>query len=351
MLGALRTGALQPVDLTFDLGRDLLRHPGVGEPLAIGGDHVVAALAELLLDGLELLAEDELALVLLHPLGHLGADPVLEVGLTERLLGPGDDERQPLLDIERLQDLELLGQGEVGRVPGEIGQVPGGAGFAEELDGTAGSADLEQALDQRAILARQLDHCLGGILVVRSGIDLDPERSADVRLPGAETRAVLPGEDRDLGSGGQLARFLHARDRADAAELPLNARDQQDEAVALVGRLDRGTLGLPLNRDGHGHVGQDDDLVKRQDGEKLGAVLGHGDICTRPPGFHTSATAPRPIDGPVARAPLIRRSLSPEPGRRSPGPGRCGAAPAPGPPAPGGAPRSAPRSVPLPPAP
>jgi len=92
MLRALLAGALQPVELVLHLGRHLLRHAGVSEPLAIGGDDVVAALAQLLLDGLELLAQDELALVLLHPLGHLGADAVLEIGLAERLLGPGDDE-------------------------------------------------------------------------------------------------------------------------------------------------------------------------------------------------------------------------------------------------------------------
>ena len=288
VLGALLTGALQPVDLVLHLGRHLLRHAGVGEPLAIGGDHVVPSLAQLLLDGLELLAQDELALVLLHPLGHLGADAVLEIGLAERLLRPRNDEGQPLLDIERLQDLQLLGQAEVGGVPGKIGQVSGRSGFAEELDGSAGAPDLQQALDQRAIFARQFDHCLGGVLVVRSGIDLHPERAAHVRLPRAEAGAVLPGEDRDLGAGGQLSRLLHARDSADASELALDAGDQEDEAVALVGRLDRGTLGLPLDRDGHGHVRQDDDLVKRKDRKKLGAVLGHGDICTRSQRSHTS---------------------------------------------------------------
>lgn len=165
--------------------------------------------------------------------------------------------------------------------------MPGGAGLAEKLDGSAGAPDLQQALHQRAILARQFDHCLGGILVVRGGVDLHPERPAHIRLPRAETSAVLAGEDRDLGSGRQLAQLLHPRDGSDAAELALDAGDEEDEAIALAGRLDGGTLGLALDRDGHGHVRQDDDLVKRKDRKKLGAVLGHGGICTRWRRSHT----------------------------------------------------------------
>src|SRR5215211_6325733 len=64
VLGALLAGPLQPADLALDGGPDALGHLALGDLGPVGVDAVLAvlALAELLADGGQLLAEDELAL-------------------------------------------------------------------------------------------------------------------------------------------------------------------------------------------------------------------------------------------------------------------------------------------------
>ena len=87
---------------------------------------------------------------------------------------------------------------------------------ADGFDGPAGAAQLEEVLDERAVLARELTRRVGGIAVGK-WLDLHPEGAADVGLAAAEARAVQSLEDGDLGAGGQLARLHDLRDRADRA--------------------------------------------------------------------------------------------------------------------------------------
>src|SRR3989442_12530131 len=67
-LRVLLASALQPAELALDLGAHGVRHAGFLDSPAVLGDDVAAFLAELLLDGLQLLPEQELTLALLHPL-------------------------------------------------------------------------------------------------------------------------------------------------------------------------------------------------------------------------------------------------------------------------------------------
>ena len=118
-LGALVAGALELVDLALDGRAHVLGQVARLElgPVVVGVGLVVAAqLAELLADRLELAAQQELALGLLHALFDVGLDPLAQREVGQRVAGPAEDEAQPRLDVERLEDLDLLGQREVGRV-------------------------------------------------------------------------------------------------------------------------------------------------------------------------------------------------------------------------------------------
>ena len=76
---------------------------------------VARELAELLADGLELAAQEELALRLLHALLDVGLDLLAQRQVGQRVAGPAEDEAQPRLDVARLEHLDLLGRGR-GRV-------------------------------------------------------------------------------------------------------------------------------------------------------------------------------------------------------------------------------------------
>ena len=198
VLRALLAGPLETVQLALDLGADVLGHAGALEASPVTGRDVVAAFAELLLDRLELLAQQEVSLGLLHPLVDLGANLLAHRRVSEHVLGPADEPGESLLDVERLEHLDLLLDAEVGRVSGQIGEVARMPNGADRLDGAAGATQLEEVLDEGAIFTRQLARCVGGV-AVGEWLDLDPERPTDVGLAATETGAVQPLEDRDLG--------------------------------------------------------------------------------------------------------------------------------------------------------
>ena len=100
-------------------GRSAARPPGavvVGLVLVVG-----AQLPQLLADGLELAAQQELALGLLHALLDVGLDPLAQREVGEHLAGPGEHQAQAVDDVDRLEDLHLLGERQVGRVAGHVG--------------------------------------------------------------------------------------------------------------------------------------------------------------------------------------------------------------------------------------
>ncbi len=106
VLGALLGGPVEAVELALHLLADSLRHLGVLQLAPVFGAGV-ARLAQLLLDGFHLLAEQEFALLLLHPLADLGPQLVLEAQVGQGVAVPADDLGQALLDVQRLQDLDL----------------------------------------------------------------------------------------------------------------------------------------------------------------------------------------------------------------------------------------------------
>src|SRR5690606_1041545 len=102
MLGGLLAGAFETVDLTLDGLGDRLGEGRLGHLLAVGGGDVLL-LAQLLADGVELLAEDVLALALLDALGRLFADLSPEFHVGEDLGHPAGEQTETLPEVESLQ--------------------------------------------------------------------------------------------------------------------------------------------------------------------------------------------------------------------------------------------------------
>ena len=90
-LGVLLAGPLEAVELALDFFTNGFGHAGVLDLLAILGGDVAVRFAELFLDRFHLLAEEELALPLLHALLHLVADLVLERSVGQDLARPLDE--------------------------------------------------------------------------------------------------------------------------------------------------------------------------------------------------------------------------------------------------------------------
>ena len=223
---------------------------------------VAVVLAELLLDGLELLAQHVLALVFAHLLLDLGVDALAHLQDLELAREQAQHLADALLDLDRLDELRLLLDGgvEVGRH--EVGERAGG------LDG----------VDERARLARQLGHELDDLLgdvaqAHRERLGLDVLRRgllelADLRLEvgrGLRDRVELdahqPLQDERVVARAVLERLEHARRAADRVEV-------------VVARVVGG--GVALGEDRDDRAGQVVDVLDERD-RLLAADVERGD--------------------------------------------------------------------------
>ena len=132
------------------------------------------------------------------------------------------------LDVERLEQLELALEGQVGRVPGGVGQGAGLVDGAQERGHAGVAAGLEDLLDDGAVLVRQLVRALADLLGVGVLGDLDAERLAG-RVGAAEHGAVQRADGHAPGAARQHRRMaVQLGDDADAREAALAARDEHD---------------------------------------------------------------------------------------------------------------------------
>ena len=114
-------------------------------------------LAELLADRVELLAQEPLALLLLRTGLHVVADAGAHLQLGEPLALELHGELEALDDVDRLEQLDALRERDVGRVRARVRERAGlGDGAQELADALVGVADLEDLLDDGAVLALQL---------------------------------------------------------------------------------------------------------------------------------------------------------------------------------------------------
>ena len=121
-----------PVHFLDRPGLDLVRHPGgldlVAQLVDLGLLRVV--LAQLALDRLELLAQDVLALGLVHLGLDLGLDPTLQLEDLDLVGEEVGDELQALGDVDGLEHLLALLGGHVRAVGDHVGQEAGLADVA-----------------------------------------------------------------------------------------------------------------------------------------------------------------------------------------------------------------------------
>src|SRR5581483_3393786 len=108
--------ALEARELALRLLPDGVRHAGLLDLLPVVARARRIVLAELLPDRVELLAEEVLALLLLGAGFGVLADLLPHLQLGEALALEAERALEPLHDVERLEDLDLLLEAQVGRV-------------------------------------------------------------------------------------------------------------------------------------------------------------------------------------------------------------------------------------------
>ncbi len=256
--------ALQAAELALDLLAHLLGHVGLVDLRAqlVGDGRVV--LAQLAPDRLHLLAQDVLALLLGGALLDVVADALAHLQLGEALALELERELEALGDVERLQQADLLLERQVGRVAGGVGQRAGLDDRADPgRDAAVVAAQLEDLLDERAVLTRQL----AGAAVDRRGVGrlghLDAQAPGGVGVRRAGDAAGDALELHAAASAGEADALGDVRDRADLRVLAVVARHEQD-AIVVAG----------VDRQRDVHRGEDDGVVEGDDEELL--QVGHG---------------------------------------------------------------------------
>ena len=215
-------------------------------------------LAQLALDRLHLLAQEVLALLLVGAVADVLADLPAQLQLDEPLALDLHGELEPLGDVERLEHLDLLLEGDVGRVADRVGQRAGLDDRAQELrDALVGAAELEDLLDHGAVLALGVAGAAVDGDVVGDLGHLDAEAAGGVGVRGARDAAGDAGERHGAPAAGEADAVGDLGDRADLGELTLVARDQQH--ALLVARVDG---------EGHIHGGEDDGVVEGEEQER-----------------------------------------------------------------------------------
>ena len=261
LLRVLLAHALEARKLALHFLAHGLRHPRFLDLAPVLGGHVRVLLAQLLLDRVQLLPQQELALALLHPRLDLVADLVLERGLGQDVAGPPDQLLQADLDVERLQDLDLALQRKIRGVSGQVGQVARLVDAAHHLDHLLRAAQLEQVLDQSLVLAGQDARLLAVVVHVRRRLRHDAQRRSGPTGRAPQGGAVEALQHRDLDVPDP-AGVLEPGHGAEIGKAPLHTRHQQHQAVAFAGGGDGRPGLLPLDRDRHHHLRQHDAVVE-----------------------------------------------------------------------------------------
>ena len=238
----------------------------------------LVVLAQLALDGLELLAEEHLPLPLAQLLLHLRLDVFLGVQHADLPLDVHQHPAKALFDAQRLEQHLPLLRGDVDVAGHEVGEL------ARLVD--AGQHLLDHVVGQTGLLAQ-----LGG-----AGACLAVQRH-EGRVFGVEgchllglaydglEEAVLVGVvdgdaaplavEQQLHAGQPALELAYAGNGPDGVQdlggdafdvLPLGDREDQPLGLAQ-GALDRAKRGGPAGADRRGDPGEQHDLTKRQDGQ------------------------------------------------------------------------------------
>jgi hypothetical protein len=285
-LGALLADALEPRELALGLLAHRLGHRRVRELLAVLVDDGRVVVAELLADGLELAAEDVLALLLLRAGLDVLTDAAPDLKLGEPLVLEPDGELEPLADIGRLEQVDLLLEGQVGRVSRGVGEGSRLGDRAHEArDGAVVAAQLEDLLDDGAILRLQLARLRRRKLLVGMLLDLDAEVAARVGVRCADDAAEQPFERHGAHATGQADAVAHLGDSADLGVFVLVARHEQDALVVA-----------DVHGEGDVHVREDDGVLERHEQERAHGLPPFG-ICIHAASIQNEPSIDAPHNG------------------------------------------------------
>ena len=261
-LAGLVAHALEPGDLALGLLAHRVRQLALGElrPVVLGGRAVV--LAELLADRLHLAAQDVLALLLLGAGLDVLADAPADLQLGEPLVLEPQRQLEALDDVDRLEQLHLVGEADVGRVGRGVGECAGAADRANELvDARVGVAQLEDLLDDGAVLALELRGLGARRLFVDVLGHLDAEAAVGAGVGCARDTAVQAGKGDGVSAAGEAHRPGDLGDGADA------------RVLALVDGNEKHALGVAdVDRQRHGHI-RENDAVLEWDQQQVRQVI------------------------------------------------------------------------------
>ena len=221
------------------------------------------ALAEFLADGRQLLAQQELLLLLVHAGPDVLGDLVVDLDFGQVIARPVDQLPQPTVHVFGLQELTLLHVGQVRRVAGRIGQRRRIGDLVDDVDDLPGLPALQHRQQQLLVLRGQR---LG--LVGRFGLGrlahLDPQRRAGSGGSGSDVCTAFTADDGGGTAAGNATDLHDRRDHAVGGVAVVKARgDQQLAGVAGLRGIDR-SAGSVVEFDRDHHAGQHDRFADEQ---------------------------------------------------------------------------------------
>ena len=269
-LGRCRWNAAHAIDFLDRARLDLLGHAGLLDLFAqlVDLGLLRVFLAQLALNGLELLAQDVLALRLVHLGLDFGLDLALQLEDLDLMRQEGRDELQPLVDIDCLEQLLALLRTHVRAVGDHVGEQPG-LGDVARGDGRLwwnGCARLDVLLDLALDGAHQRLNLQAGRGLFLEQLDAgEDERLRSDELDQAQALlalddgahgAVLKLDDLgDLGQGADGVQLGWVADVLRVGEALGDQRDRRAVGDGLVERLDRL---VATDLEGHDHLREDD---------------------------------------------------------------------------------------------
>ncbi len=286
-LGRLVGGALQLVDLLERGLADLFRqlgglHPGAVVALLVR--RVAVQLGQLLADGLQLAAQQELLLLLGHTLLDVLADGVVDLLLREVVAQQPERVLQASHLVGLQQHLELLLGGGEGRVADVVGQLADALDLRDPVDDLPGAALAQPLGGERLVLLGQLGGPAGRRLRqggLAEGAGLHPERGAGAGGTGADPHPADRPDQRGRIPVGQPADLLDGRQGADRRVRAVQPGHQQDLRLAALRRTAGGGPG-GLDRGPDLGVGQvERDHHARQHHLVVEGQYGQGERCGR----------------------------------------------------------------------
>ena len=252
-LAGLLAHPLEPSDFALGLLADFLRQLELVELRAVAVRGGAVVLAELLPDRLHLAAQDVLALLLCSAGLDVLADAHADLQLGEPLALQAQRQLEPRDDVDGLEQLHLVGEVDVGCVGSRVRECAGRGDRAHEgADPRVGLPQLEDLLDDRAVLALELGRLDARRLLVRALLDLHPQAPVGLRVGGAGHASVQAGQADGCAAARDADELRHLGHRADLRVLAFVHRHEEDAfSVADVdGQGDR-------------HVREDDAVLQR----------------------------------------------------------------------------------------